>query len=438
MGQDRGIARPRLEPCPYVMAEPPLPRLVIVEPGYASTVGHHGEVNRSLLAALAGAWQAELWTDVALEAEPQAPQPLRGVFSGCGYEDPRLWSELGGMVQLARRLEQQLALASAEGPAVRAWLGHSLLPFQLLGLARHLTQGPPATVLVSLMHGPGETLGGGASREAATANCRVALAALARAAQQGGHRLRLTFPSRQQEQRYAPLLAATQLASGGVHPAVVGGGCRPEPPPAGARPLVLLHWGDCKAGKGRAEALAVLEQLLEQGPPPALAGWGWLFHSHGQGGLAEPERELLQRVEAADLGLDWRQGEVASAAMGAALACCPLALLAYDPELYRERSSGMLWQWAASRLAVGQGAVAVGHGGGWLAAEAAELGVDWRLPMGGDGRAWLAALAEAAPQATATATATAYGRAVLGESFGGWCGRALRTTAVERSDADNA
>ena len=38
-----------------------MPRLVIVEPAYASTVGHHGEVNRPLLAALAEAgWRAEL------------------------------------------------------------------------------------------------------------------------------------------------------------------------------------------------------------------------------------------------------------------------------------------------------------------------------------------------------------------------------------------
>lgn len=56
---------------------------------------------------------------------------LLGVFSGCGYVDPRLWLEPGGALQLARRLEQQLALASAASAApVSAWLAHSLLPFQ--------------------------------------------------------------------------------------------------------------------------------------------------------------------------------------------------------------------------------------------------------------------------------------------------------------------
>jgi len=88
----------------------PIPRLVIVEPAYASTVGHHGEVNRPLLAALGQAgWSCELWADVALEGETTAPQPLRGVFSGCGYGGPRQWRELGGALVLARRLEQQLA-----------------------------------------------------------------------------------------------------------------------------------------------------------------------------------------------------------------------------------------------------------------------------------------------------------------------------------------
>ena len=82
-----------------------MPRLVIVEPAYASTVGHHGEVNRPLLTALGAAgWSAELWTDLALEGEPGRPAGVRGVFSGCGYGDPQQWRELGGALVLARPL----------------------------------------------------------------------------------------------------------------------------------------------------------------------------------------------------------------------------------------------------------------------------------------------------------------------------------------------
>jgi len=312
-------------------AVPSMPRLVIVEPAYASTVGHHGEVNRPLLAALAEAgWSCELWADVALEGEATAPGPLRGVFSGCGYGDRRQWRELGGALVLARRLEQQLALASAGGPVVTAWLAHSLLPFQLLGLARHLNQSPAAAVLLSLMFAPGETLEGPAGDAQATATARVALAALARACAQQGHRLTLAFPSRQEETLYTPLLDATGLSSAGVHPAVVGAGTTPEPPAAeDAPPLVLLHWGDQKAGKGRAEALA---------------GLGWLFHQHSASALPDEEQALLERASKAGIGLVLLEGEITSATMGTWLARCPLALLAYNPERYAERSSGMLWQ----------------------------------------------------------------------------------------------
>jgi hypothetical protein len=406
-----------------------MPRLVIVEPAYASTVGHHGEVNRPLLAALAEAgWSCELWADVALEGEATAPGPLRGVFSGCGYGDPRQWRELGGALVLARRLEQQLALASAGGEPVAAWLAHSLLPFQLLGLARQLIQAPAAAVLLSLMFAPGETLEGPAGDAQATATARVALAALARACRQQGHRLTLAFPSRQQETLYTPLLDATGLSSAGVHPAVVGAGTTPEPPAADARPLVLLHWGDQKAGKGRAEALAVLQALLDGPRPEALAGWGWLFHQHSASALPDEEQALLERASKAGIGLVLLEGEITSAAMGTWLARCPLALLAYNPERYAERSSGMLWQWAAGWAALGLPAAGVGYGEGWLAQEANALGLRWQRAEGGQ---WLAAIAAAAAALPAGHTLSPYGRQVLTEPFAAWATRILRNNAED-------
>ena len=58
-------------------------RLVIVEPAYASTVGHHGEVNRPLLAALGAAgWAGELWSDLALEGELLRRLPFRNLVGG--------------------------------------------------------------------------------------------------------------------------------------------------------------------------------------------------------------------------------------------------------------------------------------------------------------------------------------------------------------------
>jgi hypothetical protein len=417
------------------------PRLVIVDPGYASTVGHHGEVNRPLLSRLSAAgWRVALWADVALEAEAAAPPGLVGAFSGCGYGDLRLGRELGGLVVLARRLEQQLALASAVegGEPVAAWLGHSLLPFQLLGLARHLAVAPAAQVLVSLMFQPGETLEEATALESspaseqATGNTRVALAALARACRQQGHRLSLAFPSRQQEEAYGPLFAATGLSSAGVHPAVVGGGCRA---PAGVEdpPLVLLHWGDQKPGKGRREALAVLEALLAGPVPEALRGYGWLFQVHGHGPLPDGEEQLLQRAEAAGFGLVVLRGAVASEPMVGWLARCPLALLAYDPVRYRLRSSGVLWHWGASRAAVERPAAAVGYGGGWLATEAAALGLGWHSSAaaveasGPAGELWLAALGRAAAELAGPRRLSAYGRDLLGGDFSRWCAERLST-----------
>jgi hypothetical protein len=50
----------------------PMPRLVIVEPAYASTVGHHGEVNRPLLEVLGkgfGDWCARQLGSYAVFAQ---------------------------------------------------------------------------------------------------------------------------------------------------------------------------------------------------------------------------------------------------------------------------------------------------------------------------------------------------------------------------------
>ena len=406
-------------------------RLVIVDPAHASSVGHHDEVNRPLLEALIKAgWQAELWADVALEAESHSPQPLLGAFSGCGYEDPRHWSELGGMVNLARRLEGQLQQASRAEQPVAVWLGHSLLPIQLLGLARHLATAPAARVLLSLMFAPQESFSYASNEAQATANCRVALAALARATAQQGHELQLAFPSRQQETLYAPLLAATGLKSAGIHPAVVGAGCQPQPPAPGAGPQVLLHWGDLKAGKGRETALALLQTVLEQGLPASLSGWGWLFHSHSKARLSSSERQLLERAEASGLALEWLQGPITSQELVNRLACCPVALLAYDPVRYGRRSSGMLWHWAASRMAVERAAVGVGYATGWLAAEAQELGLPWLSPGENDGGAWLAAVALAAEQleASTNTKANSYAAGLLTNSFGQWCSECLART----------
>jgi hypothetical protein len=65
-----------------------MPRLVIVEPAYASTVGHHGEVNRPLLAALAEAAAQHPVAADEEEARKEAILRLKGFPVVGSMENP--------------------------------------------------------------------------------------------------------------------------------------------------------------------------------------------------------------------------------------------------------------------------------------------------------------------------------------------------------------
>lgn len=375
-------------------------RVVIVDPAWASSAGHHGDVNQQLMEALAArGWPVECWCDGALANSTDQTPRVRFVFRGCGYEDPRHWADLGGTLHLARRMEEQL-VAELKKPSmeatlpVAAWVLHTALPFHLLGLARALRHAPAGgLVVVSLMFPPGECLEPGGEEAAAEANCRLALNGLARAVEQGGHSLVLELPSRQSEEIYQPLLAAAGLLCTGIHPAVVGAGSDVPSCSAGSGPRILLHWGDLKPGKGRAKALGMVNWLLSDGPVPAeLQGVEWLFQTHGHEPLPEAELDTLAEAQRRLPGFLWLNERVATPRMQELLAGCDAALLAYDPVLYRQRSSGVLWCYGAARWRAGRGAVVAGLGGGWLEREARELGIGW---IGTDGKDLMACLMEA-------------------------------------------
>jgi hypothetical protein len=406
-------------------------RAVIVDPGYISGVGHHADVNARLLQALERqGWQAECWGDQVLTA-----RGCRGVFSGCGYEDPRHWADLGGTVHLARRLEGQLlgALKEEEAagrPSVGSWMVHTSLPFQLLGLARALRQCPAAVVVVSLMFAPGETLDGPGGEAEATSNCRVALGALARAVQAAGHQLRVLLPSQQSLELYGPLLDAAGVPCSGLHPAVVGAGLPAlDPLPAGLaatghRPRILLHWGDLKPGKGRQAALEVTEALVHGKPLPAsLQDAEWLFHLHSRERVPEAERALLERAGERVRGFLWLNERLEAERMQALLGSCDGALLAYDPVLYRHRSSGLLWCYGAARLLKGRPAAVAGRSGSWLEREAQDLGLSWRSSVDGQ---WLETLARVLEQGPGRASWTTYGERMLAEDFADHVARMLQ------------
>jgi hypothetical protein len=418
--------------------------LVLFDPGLSRAVGHHADVNALLLPALGQAgWQPELWADAVADA----PLPgLRPFLQDAGYIDPRHWCDLAGCLHQASRLRRQLETPAADGEPVAAWLAHSLLPFQLIALAQLLQGQPPARVLLCLMFPPGEVFAGQpdhdlqTQRLAAAATSSAALAALALAAQRGGHQLQLAAGSQQLIDRYAPLCAASGLAAPLLHPAITGGGeelghsAGPAPGDQCSRPRILLHWGERKPDKGRELALALLEQLLEHEPPAPLADAHWSFHAAGIAPISE--RALLERA-AAHPQIRLLEGHQPRAVMVRELAASDLVLLPYCPIAYAERSSGVLWLYGAARLAMGRPARVVGVAGGWLATEAEALGMHWQpLPEAATALQRLealAAIAAASSEATTDtrdATFTPYGRAVLGEPFAAWVAQHLAADSL--------
>ena len=409
-------------------------RVVIVDPSYGSEVGHHHELNGALLGALeASGWQPEVWADAHL---PGAPGK-RGVCHGSGYLDPRHWADLPGTLHLASRLRRQLQAAVAEDARVGlapplAWLAHGLLPFQLIALAQLLQEQPPAQVVLSLMFAPQEILGGVAGmdsqrlRHQAGLSARTAIQALAQACQRAGHRLVVGASSLQTLELYRPLLMAAGLPEGCLHPAVVGAGCGPSLPAEAAKPLVLLHWGDLKPDKGCREAMAVVGALLRR-PQPMPVAFNLLFHGFSGEPMQEDEEALLQTC-ARQLGPAFclLRHRVSSAEMQQHLAACDLALLAYDPITYAERSSGVLWCYGGARYGADLPAAALGYGGHWLEREALALGLSWSVapPQAtpDDGDAWLAALERCLSLQAGSPSAawSGHGQQVLGSSFAGW------------------
>ena len=424
----------------------PSRRLVLVDPGLASGVGHHSDVNSLLLPPLLQrGWTVEIWADAAAADDPQLAAGLPGLrplLRDGGYIDPRHWCDLPGSLHQARLLHQQLRSA-ATGEPVAVWLTHSLVPFQLIALAQVLQRQAPARVVISLMFAPGEVFAGqpeldlGAQRLAAQLNARSALAALAVAVARGNHQLRLCAGSRQLIALYTPLCQAAGLAPPQLHPSLVSGdgagfdgaasdGAASDG--AAGPPQVLLHWGDRKPDKGRELALGLLEHLLgAPALPPALARTQWCFHASSHQPPPEREAELLVQA-GQDRRIRVLEGPVPRPQMLEELARSDVALLPYCPLAYAERSSGVLWLYGSARLARQHQARVVGYPGGWLEAEAKALGMDWQaLPSDPSAEQVLDRVAQA--QQAPIAPPGAYGQQVLANSFARWL--------VQRLDAVN-
>ena len=413
-------------------------RLVVLDPCFASAVGHHADVNALLMPMLQQqGWRPELWADAAAAGQVALPG-LRPLLRNGGYIDPRHWCDLAGSLHQAALLRPQLEVAAAGNEPVAVWLAHSLVPFQLIALAQQLQRVPASRVVVSLMFAPGELFDGqadldlDAQRSAAALNARSALAALALACSRGRHQLLLCAGSQQLIERYSPLCAAVGLEKPLLHPALVVGDDLPAVPAAGASApqQVLLHLGDRKPDKGRELALAVLERLLQKATlPEPLQKVHWWFHAASREPPVPAEAELLLRASA-DAQITVLEGPLPRPQLQQQLAQSSLALLPYCPKAYTERSSGVLWLYGAARFAAQQCPRVVGHAGGWMAAEAQALGLLWRpLPIQSAADLVFEVMAEALAAPIPQPPLSPYGQQVLGSGFGAWL--------VERLAADS-
>ena len=183
--------------------------------------------------------------------------------------------------------------------------------------------------------------------------------------------------------------------------------------------LVLLHWGDFRVGKGRRQVLALVQALLD-GHLAAGDPRRWLFHHCSSKPLPPEEQQLLTRAERELPGFQLRQGPVSHEAMQQVIARTAVALFPYCPSAYAERSSSVLWCYAAARLASGLPAQAVGCSEGFLAQEAQALGLGWQALPDGENppHAWYAAIEQAL--SAHPSSFSAYGRQVLGPSNAHW------------------
>jgi hypothetical protein len=409
-------------------------RVVIVDPGHSSHSGHHAELNRQLLAACQRANLAvECWVDQSLQEQDPS---YRRVFQGCGYVDPRHWLDLAGSLHLASRFRDQLQSLQA-GEPVAGWIAHSLLPFQLIGLAQLLQNQPAAQLEIGVLYSPGERLGGSSEasaispgvereRELAIANTRVAWNALAQAVDRAGHQLRLGCSSQLQANLHRPLVAAAGLPPLQQQPAVVGMPSTTPPITATAHgeahaPQILLHWGDLKAGKGRHQVFALVEALLRGSAYPTPPR-RWLFHHCSESSLSASEHHCLAKAKQDLPDFVLWEGHASSEAMQSHLAQTSVALLPYCPNAYAERSSGVLWCYAAARLAAGRSAQVLGYAGGWLAHEASALGIGWlSLPSHATTPlAWMDSIDRALAFAQSAPSITPYGQQVLCQSYAHW------------------
>ena len=348
-------------------------KIIVIDPCYDSSFGHHEVLNSELLTTLSAAHSTEIWTSKVL----QRNSAVKSVFDDLGYFNSLDFHRPESNHKLADRMLKQLNLYQENSQNVNLWVAHSFLPFHLAGFSRFLATQKAAVIFISLMFDPADPIYDSNQSFSIQQRWLRGLIELSIACNKQKHKLILGSASRSTITRYLPLLDRAKVVYPVLHPAVVGGGCIISNNNLNSEFTILLHWGDLKNDKGREVVFVIIKALLSN-YKINLSPCKFIFHSFSHLTLATDELDLLSQFKKKFGGnFIWLEGQISNLEMHTILSSCDLALLAYNPISYSWRSSGIFWCYSSARYAAGRTAAYIGYDNNWLQKEAYVYGMNW-------------------------------------------------------------
>jgi hypothetical protein len=100
-------------------------KIIVIDPCYDSSFGHHEALNSELLATLSAAHNIEIWASKVL----QRNSAIKSVFDDLGYYNSLDFHHPESNLKLADRILKQLGSYQENCQNVNLWIAHSFLPF---------------------------------------------------------------------------------------------------------------------------------------------------------------------------------------------------------------------------------------------------------------------------------------------------------------------
>jgi glycosyltransferase involved in cell wall biosynthesis len=330
-----------------------------------------------MVANMGNRYRVEFFGHVAMQAELRAELESRGAqvhahFPRYLYEDAFRNEPLSRTIAAVREGAEALGamLVQARSPAGvgRTMVLHPTVEdFHLQALAHALATQPQDAVaplhLVSLTFYPGVNEQGDVTSARRLLNYRVALEPL-----RARSDVVLLTPSEEQRQIFADIcgLGSRVALHAHMHFDAAHWADPAQQREARLQDTVLLYAGDAKVAKGFAELPRMVRLLLQN------TAVHMSMHVGLEEGLSSPviERtvaELRQLAAAHRSRIHLREGYLPEQQMLQLLIEAGLVVFNYQPAVYAERTSGLLWQAAAA------GAPVAVVGESWLSREARRL-----------------------------------------------------------------